>query len=234
MFNLAERVVVVTGAAGNLGHAVAQAFWGAGARLVLVDRSADRLPRLFPALVGSPDHILANSVDLTDVEAVNETVAEAIRRWGRIDVLANVAGGYRGGTPVHETPWQTWEHLLNLNARTVLIACQAVVPHMLAQGGGKIVNVAAGAALKGGARQAAYSAAKSVVLRLSESMALELKKSDVNVNCVLPGTIDTPQNRQAMPTADLSRWTTPEAIADVILFLASDASRAVTGAAIAV
>jgi NAD(P)-dependent dehydrogenase (short-subunit alcohol dehydrogenase family) len=234
MFDFTDRVVIVTGAAGNLGSAVARAFLSAAARLVLVDRAADRLPRLFPELAGSRDHFLATSVDLTDAEAVNGMVAEALERFGRLDVLVNAAGGYRGGTAAHETPLETWDFLMNLNARTLLITSQAVIPHMLEQGGGRIVNVAARAGLKGGARTSAYGAAKSAVIRLTESMATELKRENINVNCVLPSTIDTPQNREAMPKADFGRWVTPEAIADVILFLASDAARAVQGAAIPV
>ncbi len=234
MFDFSDRVVIVTGAAGNLGSAVAQAFQTAGAKLVLVDRAADRLPRLFPDLVDSPNHFLATSVDLTNAEAVETMVDETVKRFGRVDVLVNTAGGYRGGTPVHETPFETWEFMLNLNARTLFIASRAVIPHMLQQGSGKIVNVAARAALKGGAKMAAYSVSKSAVVRLTESMAAELKKDGINVNCVLPGTIDTPQNRQAMPNADHSRWVKPEAIADVILFLASDAARVIQGAAIPV
>jgi NAD(P)-dependent dehydrogenase (short-subunit alcohol dehydrogenase family) len=234
MFDFTDRVVIVTGAAGNLGSAVARAFLSAAARLVLVDRAADRLPRLFPELAGSRDHFLATSVDLTDAEAVGGMVAEALERFGRLDVLVNTAGGYRGGTAAHETPLETWDFLMNLNARTLLITSQAVIPHMLEQGGGRIVNVAARAGLKGGARTSAYGAAKSAVIRLTESMATELKRENINVNCVLPSTIDTPQNREAMPKADFGRWVTPEAIADVILFLASDAARAVQGAAIPV
>ncbi len=234
MFDFSDRVVIVTGAAGNLGGAVARAFQAAGAKLVLVDRAADRLPRLFPDLVDSPNHFLATSVDLTSADAVETMVDETVKRFGRIDVLVNTAGGYRGGTPVHETPLETWDFMLNLNARTLFIASRAVIPHMLRQGSGRIVNVAARAALKGGAKMAAYSVSKSAVVRLTESMAAELKKEGINVNCVLPGTIDTPQNRQAMPNADHSRWVKPEAIADVIQFLASDASRAVHGAAIPV
>jgi NAD(P)-dependent dehydrogenase (short-subunit alcohol dehydrogenase family) len=232
MFDFSDRVVMVTGAAGNLGGAVAQAFQAAGAKLVLVDRSPDRLPRLFPDLAGSPDHFLATSVDLTDADSVANMVGEALERFGRIDVLVNAAGGFRAGTPVHETPLQTWDFMLNLNARTVFIASSAVIPTMLEQGSGKIVNVGARVALKGGGKSGAYSASKSAVLRLTESMSAELKKSGINVNCVLPGTIDTPQNREAMPKADTSRWVEPEALADVILFLASDASRAVHGAAV--
>ncbi|MFB0537280.1 MAG: SDR family NAD(P)-dependent oxidoreductase [Anaerolineae bacterium] len=234
MFDFSDRVVIVTGAAGNLGSAVARAFQAAGAKLVLVDRAADRLPRLFPDLTESPNHFLATSVDLSSADAVGTMVDETVKRFGRVDVLANTVGGFRGGTPVHETPFETWDFMLNLNARTVFIASRAVIPHMLKQGSGRIVNVAARAALKGGAKMAAYSASKSAVVRLTESMAAELKRDGINVNCVLPGTIDTPQNRQAMPNADHSRWVKPEAIADVILFLASDASRAVHGAAVPV
>jgi len=234
MFDFSDRVVMVTGSAGNLGSAVAQAFQAAGAKLVLVDRAADRLPRLFPDLVDSPNHFLATSVDLTDAEAVETMVDKTVKRFGRVDVLVNTVGGYRAGTPVHETPFETWDFMLNLNARTVFIASRAVIPHMLQQGSGRVVNVAARAALKGGAKMAAYSVSKSAVVRPTESMAAELKKEGLNVNCVLPGTIDTPQNRQAMPKADHSHWVKPEAIADVILFLASHAARAVQGAAIPV
>jgi len=234
MFDFSDRIVVVTGAAGNLGSAVARAFQAAGAKLVLVDQKPGRLPHLFPELAGSEDHYLATAVDLTDEAAVREMVKEALERLARIDVLVNVAGGYWAGTPVHETPLDKWDFMLDLNARTAFIASSAVIPAMLEQGMGKIINVGSRAALQGGAKAAAYSASKSVVMRLTESMSAELKKSGINVNCVLPGTIDTPQNREAMPRADTSRWVPPEALADVILFLASDAARAVHGAAIPV
>jgi NAD(P)-dependent dehydrogenase (short-subunit alcohol dehydrogenase family) len=234
MFDLTDRVVIVTGAAGSLGNAVARAFRAAGARLVLVDRDLDRLTSLFQDLAGSDGCCLAAPVDLTDEVAVKAMVDETLNRFGRIDVLVNVAGGYRGGTLVHETPLATWDFLLSLNARTVYIASSAVIPAMLRQGSGKIVNVAARAALQGSARQGAYSASKSAVMRLTEAMAAELKKDGINVNCVMPSTIDTPENRAAMPKADTSRWVQPEALADVILFLASDAARAVHGAAIPV
>jgi NAD(P)-dependent dehydrogenase (short-subunit alcohol dehydrogenase family) len=234
MFDFTDRVVMVTGAAGNLGQAVARAFLAAGAKLVLVDRRPDRLGRLYSDLADSPDHYLATSVDLTDEAAVQGVVDETRKRFGRIDVLANAAGGWRGGKPVRETPLDTLDFLFNINARTVFIAARAVVPLMLEQGSGKIVNVAARAALGAASRDGAYAASKSAVVRLTESMAAELVQQGIQVNCVLPGTIDTPQNRQAMPKADHSRWVSPEAIADVILFLASGAARAVNGAAVPV
>jgi NAD(P)-dependent dehydrogenase (short-subunit alcohol dehydrogenase family) len=234
MFDFSGQVAIVTGVTGTLGHAVARAFRDAGAHLILVDRSEGRLPQLFPDLAASDDHFLAASVDLTDPEAVTGMAEETHRRFGRIDILANIAGGYRAGTPVHETSLETWDFMLDLNARTVFIASRAVIPHMLERKSGKIVNVAARAALSGGARMAAYSASKSAVVRLTESMSAELKKSGINVNCILPGTIDTPDNREAMPNADHSRWVAPADLAQVILFLASDEARAVHGASVPV
>jgi NAD(P)-dependent dehydrogenase (short-subunit alcohol dehydrogenase family) len=213
---------------------VAKAFLATGAKLILVDRKADRLQGLFPELVDSTKHYLATLVDLRDGEAVNQAVAEGVKRLGRLDVLVNAAGGFRSGAPVHETSLDTWDFLLDLNLRTVINASQAVVPQMLEQGGGSIVNVSARAALKGSARMAAYSASKSAVIRLTESMAAELKGANINVNCVLPGTIDTPENRAAMPKAKHERWVKPELIADAILFLASDAAQAIQGAAVPV
>ena len=234
MVDLTDQVVIVTGAAGNLGSAAVRAFGAAGARLVPVDRAPDRLTGLFPELADSPRHLLAGGVDLIDEGAVKAMVDLVLDRFGRIDVLVNAAGGYRGGTPVHETPLAEWDFLVNLNARTVYIASSAVIPVMLRQGRGKIVNVAARAALQGAAKLGPYSASKSAVIRLTEAMSAELKNSGINVNCVLPSTVDTPENRQAMPKADPSRWVRPEALAEVILFLASDAARAIHGAAIPV
>jgi len=234
MFNLSGRVAIITGAAGNLGLAVARAFQDAGASLVLVDHKPERLPGLFPDLAGSGEHMLATGVDLRDEQAVEAMVDEAIRRLGRIDMLVNTAGGYQAGKPVHETALDTWEYMFHLNARTAFITSRAVVPSMLKQGSGKIVNVGSRSALQGAKNAAAYSASKSAVIRLTESMAAELRMSGINVNCVLPGTIDTPENREAMPKADHSRWVPPEAIAKVILFLVSDAAWPVNGAAIPV
>ncbi len=232
--DFANKVVIITGASGNLGQATASALETAGAHLVLVDLSAEGLNQLFPRLAESKSHFLAAPVDVTDAEAMKATAGEAVKRFGRIDALINTVGGYRAGTPLHETPAETWEVMMNLNARSVFVACQAVIPWMLEQGSGKIVNIAARAGVSGGANMAAYSASKSAVIRLTESMAAELRHDGINVNCILPGTIDTPQNRQAMPSADHSRWVAPEAIAEVILFLVSPSASAIHGAAIPV
>jgi NAD(P)-dependent dehydrogenase (short-subunit alcohol dehydrogenase family) len=127
---------------------------------------------------------------------------------------------------------ETWDLMLDLNLRTTLVAARAVIPTMLAQHYGKIITIAARAAIVGAANMAAYAAAKAAVLRLTESLSAEVKHAGINVNCVLPGTLDTAQNRQERPDADFSKWVTPEAVAWVILFLASDAARAVHGAAV--
>ena len=138
------------------------------------------------------------------------------------------------GPPVHETQEHTWDFMLDLNARSVLLTCRAVLPHMRSRGAGKIVNVAARAALEGKAKMGAYCVSKAAVITLTQSLAAENRHQGINVNCILPGTIDTPQNRADMPNADFDTWVPPAALADVILFLASDAARAVHGAAVPV
>jgi NAD(P)-dependent dehydrogenase (short-subunit alcohol dehydrogenase family) len=234
MFDFNGRVAIITGAVGNLGVATAKAFQRAGARTVLVDRSQDRLGQTYANLVGTRDHFLAGGVDLTDAASVSRMVEEARERLGRLDVLVNTVGGFRGGKPVHEDDPENWDFLFAINVRTTLTCCRAVIPHLLRAGAGKIVNIASRGALAGDGGFSAYSATKSAVVRLTESLADELKQAGINVNCVLPGTIDTPRNRQERPSADHGKWVEAPAIADVILFLASDAARAVNGAAVPV
>jgi len=221
----------VTGAAGNLGRAVAAAFASSGAALVLLDRDDGSLR----AAHGSQgERRLLLDVDLLDAAAVANAIRTAVDSFGRIDVLCNIAGGFRMGHPVHETPADTWELMLDLNAKSVIHTARAVVPGMIAAGCGKIVNIAALAGLAGKANMGAYSASKSAVIRLTESMSAELRDKGINVNCILPSIIDTPQNRADMPGADPRRWVAPEALAEVVLFLASESARAIHGAAIPV
>ncbi len=234
MFDFSDQVVMLTGATGNLGQTVARAFQSAQANLALVDVSQDRLFEIFPDLTESPDHLLANCADLTDPDEVDRVVSRALGKLGQIDVLVNTVGGYRAGQPIHQTSLDVWDLMLDLNARSVFITCGAVIPSMLERRRGKIVNISARAALKGNAGMAAYSASKSAVVRLTESMAAELKEDGINVNCVLPGTIDTPPNREAQPQADFKRWVKPESLATVIQFLCSEAARDIHGAAVPV
>lgn len=234
MVDFSDKVVVITGAAGNLGSAVVRAFEAQGASLVLLDRSAGRLQEIFPEIARLKKHLLFDGVDMTSKESVDDAISKVITHHGHVDVLVNTVGGYRAGTPVHETPVETMEFLMDLNARTTFLSCQATVPHMLKAGSGKIINIGARQGMKGLAKSGVYAMSKSAVLRLTESLSAELKREGINVNAVLPGTIDTPANRKAMPDADLSRWVTPQAISEVILFLASDSASAVHGALIPV
>ncbi|SMP62027.1 SDR family NAD(P)-dependent oxidoreductase [Noviherbaspirillum suwonense] len=229
--NWENKVVVVTGACGNLGQAVAALFRQAGASLVLLDLDRQRLEAQYGS---EDDRQTFAAADLLDRAEVAAAFKAATDRFGRIDVLCNLAGGFRMGPPVHETTDQDWNFLFDLNARSVLHAVHAVVPQMIAAGRGAIVNVAASAALKGAAGMGAYCASKDVVIRITEAMSAELRDKGINVNCVLPSIIDTPENRAAMPASDPSRWVAPEALAKVIAFLASDDAAAIHGAAIPV
>jgi NAD(P)-dependent dehydrogenase (short-subunit alcohol dehydrogenase family) len=223
--------VMVTGAAGSLGSAVAEAFNGFGANLALIDLDKAQLQR---AYAHPSERQLLLPANLLEPAQVQGAVDQALKRFQRIDVLCNVAGGFRMGPAVHETSDADWQFLFDINVRTMLNAVRAVVPRMIAQGGGSIINVAAYSGQKGVAQMGAYCASKSVVIRLTEAMSAELREKNINVNCVLPTIIDTPPNRAAMPGADASRWVAPQALASTIVFLASDAAHAMHVAAVPV
>jgi len=223
------RCVMVTGAAGHLGRAVAAHFHQQGVRLLVLDRDAASLEHAF----GDWRDCTALAVDLLDREAVKEAVASGLQRVQRIEAVCHLAGGFRMGERVHETSPVDWDFLMDLNARSMVHVAHAVVPHLLERGG-RFVTVGAGAAQRGTAHMGAYCASKSAVLRLTEAMSAELRDRGVNVNCVLPSILDTPDNRAAMPQADPTRWVSPGALAEVIAFLVSDGARAVHGAAIPV
>lgn len=218
MSDFTGKHVVVTGAAGTLGSAVASAFHTAGARVTGID------------IVESDAPWSMTTADLIDPT----TAAAAFAELGSIDVLANIAGGFTMGDSVADTSDATWDFMMNLNARTVLNAARAVVPGMKAAGHGKIINISARGGLRGSAAMGAYSASKAVVQRLTETLADELKADGINVNCILPSIIDTPQNRRDMPKAKFDHWVPPEDIAAAVVFLASDAARSIHGASIPV
>lgn len=229
---VSSPVVFITGASGNLGRAVAQYFLARQARLVLIGHRQESLHRHFGDW--PEDRVLLIAADLLDARAVTQAAQQAQQRFGRIDVLCNLAGGFDMGTPVHATPLAAWQRQYELNVLTALHSIQAVVPQMVAQGSGKVVNIGAFAAQKGAADMGAYIAAKAAVIRLTESMAMELRAEGINVNCVLPTIIDTPENRAAMPDADPAAWVSPEKLAQTIGFLASDEASAIHGAALPV
>lgn len=225
-----NRVVLITGATGEFGPYVARAFAQTGARLSLTARKVAEAEDLAASLGLDPDRALPHGVDLTQAGSVAAWIDAIRARWARADVLVNLAGGYRPGKPVHELEDADLDFMLNINFRSTFMACRAVLPLMLAQQSGKIVTVGAKAGLQAGRKSTAYALAKAGVLRLTEALSAEVREQGINVNAVIPSTIDTPANRAAQPTADYARWVKPDDLAAVIVFLASDAARALHGA----
>jgi len=225
------KIVLITGAAGNLGRATAEAFSAKGARLALLGSTSGSLDRAFP-----DDHAdrIKIAVDLLDADAVRDAVAKVETDLGPIHAVCAAAGGFHMGERVHETTPEAWQRMMDINAGTLLNTVRAVVPGMIDRGAGKIVTIGANAATKGAAQMGAYVASKSAVLRLTETLSAELRGKGINVNCVMPSIIDTAENRAAMPNADPAKWVDPHDLAAVIAFLCSDEARAVHGALVPV
>jgi len=224
-------VVVITGAFGALGSAVARAFGQTGARLALIDlaQPSTDLQQEF----GGTGHMVLGGADLADVDATRKAMAAIAMRCGGIDVLVNVAGGFRW-EKVEDGDIDTWDSLYTMNLRSAVVATKSALPAMLERGGGRIINIGAGAAGRAGPGMGAYAASKAGVQRFTEALAEELKDRNITVNAILPGIIDTPRNRLDMPKADFTRWVSTDAIARVIVFLASADAAPITGAAIPV
>ena len=234
MKEFSGQAVLVTGAAGNLGRAAAKAFHAQGARIALADRSPDRLEKLFPEYVEDGRVLFVTSIDLIDEDSVAGMVEKTATEFGGLHSLIHTAGGYQAGDTIEESTLETWEFMQNLNARTTFLTNRAVIPWIRKGESGNIVNIGAYNARSGKPRMAPYVVSKSAVMRLTESLAEELRPDNINVNCLLPNVIDTPANRAAMPDADHTRWVKPEAIADVMVFLCSRAGRSIYGACIPV
>ena len=226
---MAGRVIAITGAFGVLGQAVAKAAAGQGARLALIDFAKDA-----PAgLPSGPDVLVLSGVDLTDAVQAGAAMDAVADRFGGIDALLNIAGGFTWET-LQDGSIASWPAMYRLNVLTAASACRAAVPHLKHSAGGRVVNVGSAAALKAGMGMGAYAAAKAGVHSLTQALAEELKGDNVTVNAVLPSIIDTPTNRADMPDADFAAWVAPGDLAAVMLFLASEAAVAVTGALVPV
>jgi NAD(P)-dependent dehydrogenase (short-subunit alcohol dehydrogenase family) len=215
------KVIVVTGASGALGKVVAAAALARGARVAGVDHAASQV-------AATPNRIELGGVDLTDADQARKAIDAAAAHFGKLDALINIAGGFAFETVAEGDP-RTWQRMYALNVHTALNASRSAIPHLAASGSGRIVNVGAMGALQAGSGMGAYAASKAGVHRLTEALAAEWK-GQITVNAVLPSIIDTAANRASMPNADFAKWVTPEELANVILFLASDAASAVTGA----
>jgi NAD(P)-dependent dehydrogenase (short-subunit alcohol dehydrogenase family) len=226
------RTIVVTGAFGALGSVVAEtAAKRGGASVALLDH-AEAAPEGFAERLGA-NALLLGGVDLTSLPAAETAMASVKAKFGRLDALINIAGGFQWDT-IADGKVDSWDRMYAMNLKTALNASKAALPYLLESQAGRIVNVGAGSALHAASGFGPYAASKSAVHRLTESLADELKLKGVTVNAVLPSTIDTAQNRRDMPNADFSRWVAPADLAAVMLFLASDEAKAVTGALIPV
>lgn len=222
---LQEKVIVVTGASGALGKVVAETALARDARVAMIDFAAAQAG---PA----PQRLELGGVDLTDAAQAKTAIDAVAAHFGGIDALINIAGGFAFETVADGDP-KTWARLYALNVTTALNASRAAIPHLLGSPAARIVNIGAFGALQAASGMGAYAASKAGVHRLTEALAAE-HKGRITVNAVLPSIIDTAANRDSMPKADFSRWVSPQELADVILFLASDAASAVTGALIPV
>jgi NAD(P)-dependent dehydrogenase (short-subunit alcohol dehydrogenase family) len=227
------KVTVLSGAGGNAGFSVIQRLYSQGVRLALIDRNEAELRTKLRESKINDSGILIGAVDLLKKDEIDAFLAKVIAQFGQIDILINQAGGYRPQPPIHEMDESTWDFLIDLNAKTMFLLSSAVAKQMVAQGkAGSIISIAARGGLKGDPGNAAYAASKSAVIRMTESMAAELVEHGIRVNVVLPSTLDTPPNRAANPDTDYSKWVSPDSLADVLAFLASDSARDISGASI--
>jgi NAD(P)-dependent dehydrogenase (short-subunit alcohol dehydrogenase family) len=229
---LQDKTILITGATGALGFAVTREFAQTQGYLALTGRSQEKLERL-AAETGLPaERALTVAANITQDDGVENLVSTVAGRFGRVDVLLNVVGGWSGGNPVGETSAEDWDRMLALNLRSAFLLSRAVLPGMLEAGWGRIVHVSSKTAVEPRAKQAAYAVSKMGLITLTEVIAAEVKGSGVTANVILPSIIDTPANRAAMPKADPTRWAPPERIAATMRFLCSDDAASINGARI--
>jgi len=231
-----NKIALVTGATGALGRVVTKMLLERGVKVVASYRNEVRLRELLE-FVGSPKSNLTTvKADVTDEQSVKNLVEKAIEKHERIDILLNIVGAYAGGNDIANTNESQWNLMMNVNLKSAFLCSKAVLPHMIKQNYGRIVNVSALTAVIKSRRvkSGGYAISKAGVKVLTETIAEEFRKYDINVNCVMPSTIDTPDNRSNFPKADFSKWVDPKDIAEVMLFLVSDASKVVSGAVVPV
>jgi NAD(P)-dependent dehydrogenase (short-subunit alcohol dehydrogenase family) len=225
--SLQNKIALVTGANGGLGRSVTQDFLDAGATVVGVSRNIQQADINHPSFV-------AIAAELSSGEAANKLVEEILSNFGRIDVLAHLVGGFAGGKTIIETDDATFERMFELNLKSAFYLLRSVIPQMRRSGSGRIIAIASRAAENPGPGVGAYSASKAALVSLIRTVALENKDHGITANVLLPGTIDTPANRHAMPNADTRTWVQPASIASLIVWLAGEAGKDVNGAAIQV
>jgi NAD(P)-dependent dehydrogenase (short-subunit alcohol dehydrogenase family) len=229
-----DRVALIAGGTGGLGRAVSQAFLAAGAKVIVTYRNKQEFDQLKKIAGAGASNLVGSDIDVTDEAAVQKFISTIAKENSRLDFMVNTVGAYAGGVKLWETGPDIFNQQLKLNLISGYILSRAVVPLMLKQRSGAIVNVASKSAVDHAAGAAAYAASKAAAVAMMDSLAADLRGSGVRVNSILPSIIDTQANRKAMPGAEFAKWPKPEDIARVILFLCSDDARVIHGAAIPV
>jgi NAD(P)-dependent dehydrogenase (short-subunit alcohol dehydrogenase family) len=234
--SLNGKVALVTGATGTLGRVVAKALLDKGAHVVSTYRSEDMQKELGDFAGGTSGTLMGVQADVTDEESVQALFQKVLDKYGRVDILLNIVGAYKGGNEIVNTKESDWEYMMNVNLKSAFLCSKTALPSMMKRNYGKIVSVSARTAIEKRFRSksGAYAVSKAGIIVLTETIAEEVKKYDINVNCIMPSTIDTPDNRRNFPEGDFSKWVKPEEIAKVILFLVSDDSKIVSGASLPV
>ncbi|MBX7151072.1 SDR family oxidoreductase [bacterium] len=222
---LTNKICLITGASGGLGKTVVRKFIDNGATVVAVDASKAS------DLIES-DRVIFHSCNILDESSVRQLMHDVTAQFKRLDVVLNLVGGIYPWSNVTEIDTGVWDKTIELNLKSVFLCSREALKVMISQRSGKIVNVGAGAGLKGGAQAGPYGAAKAGVINLTETMAEENKIHNIQINAIIPSIIDTPANRKSMPDADFSKWVRADEIAELLLFLASDTSSGVTGSII--
>jgi len=228
------KSVIVAGGTGGLGRAVSLAFLEEGAKVVVTYRNQKQFDALRTAAGANGSSLEGRRIDVTDEAAVRGLIDEVLAQHVKLDVLVNSVGGYLGGMNLWETDPKLFDQMFALNVRSGYVLARAIVPAMLKQGHGAIINIASKAAVDHAAGAAAYAASKAAAVAMMDSLAAEVKGKGVRVNSILPSIIDTEINRKAIPKADFAKWPKPEDIARVILFLCSDEAKLIHGAAVPV
>jgi len=233
---LQNKVALVTGATGALGRIVAKMLLENGVKVVVTYRAEGKLNELLQSVGELEGNLTRIKADVTNEQSVQSLVEAAVEKHGRIDFLLNIVGAYAGGNDVATTDESQWDLMMDVNLKSVFLCSKAVLPYMMKQNYGKIVSVSSRTAVEKGrrAKSGAYAVSKAGVIVLTETIAEEMKNHEINVNCIMPSTIDTPDNRGNFPKADFSKWVDARDIVEVILFLLSDSSKVINGACIPV
>ena len=227
-YNFSNKVVLITGGTGAFGRTLVKRFLDTGAKTIASFRNeteAVKLKRVNP-------QVEIIKLDISSEKEILKAVPILIRKFTKIDILVNTVGGYLGGKNVTQLGEDEWEAMMNLNLKSAFLISKHVIPIMKSGNGGKIIHVSSKTGLKSDGYDSAYAASKAALIRFVESISQEFREDKININCILPTTIDTEANRRAMPNADFGKWLSSEDLANVVLFLCSSDSKVINGAAI--